>query len=82
MGRNDPCPCGSGQVIRPVGKRYMLQSRFDLIIIGGGIVGLATAMEARQRFPRLRLLLMEKEDRGWATCNESMLAIYFRRGIC
>ncbi len=38
-------------------------NRFDVIIIGGGIVGLATAMEARRRFPRLRLLVVEKENR-------------------
>ena len=41
----------------------MSQTRFDLIIIGGGIVGLATAMAVGRRFPRLRLLIVEKEDR-------------------
>ncbi len=35
----------------------------DLIIIGGGIVGLATALEAVYRFPGIRLLILEKEDR-------------------
>jgi L-2-hydroxyglutarate oxidase len=34
---------------------------FDLAIIGGGIVGLATAYRALERFPGLRLLLLEKE---------------------
>jgi (S)-2-hydroxyglutarate dehydrogenase len=33
----------------------------DIILIGGGIVGLSTAMEFSRRFPRLRLLLLEKE---------------------
>lgn len=41
----------------------MSENEFDLVIIGGGIIGLATAMEAAQRFPRLRLLVLEKEDR-------------------
>ena len=41
----------------------MTDSRHDIVIIGGGIVGLAVALEITKRFPRLRLLLLEKEDR-------------------
>ena len=41
----------------------MTDSRYDVVIVGGGIVGLAVALEITQRFPRLRLLLLEKEDR-------------------
>ena len=37
--------------------------RFDVVIIGGGIVGLAVAMAFTERFPRLRLAVLEKEDR-------------------
>src|SRR5258708_37410222 len=39
----------------------MTDSRHDVTIIGGGIVGLAVALEITKRFPRLRLLLLEKE---------------------
>src|SRR5579863_7875422 len=35
----------------------------DLLIIGAGIVGLATALEATRRFPGLRLTVVEKENR-------------------
>jgi len=35
---------------------------YDLIIIGGGIVGLSTALQTTRHFPRLRLLVVEKED--------------------
>lgn len=35
----------------------------DLLIIGAGIVGLATALEVSRRFPRMRLLIVDKEDR-------------------
>ncbi|MGD8358680.1 MAG: L-2-hydroxyglutarate oxidase [Lysobacterales bacterium] len=35
--------------------------KHDVIIIGAGIVGLATAREIQRRWPRLRLLLLEKE---------------------
>ena len=33
------------------------------MIVGGGIIGLSVALEITQRFPRLRTLLLEKEDR-------------------
>jgi L-2-hydroxyglutarate oxidase len=41
----------------------MTDSRHDVTIIGGGIVGLAVALDITKRFPRLRLLLLEKEHR-------------------
>jgi len=41
----------------------MSDSRHHVIIIGGGVVGLAVALEITRRFPHLRLLLLEKEDR-------------------
>jgi L-2-hydroxyglutarate oxidase len=34
-----------------------------VIIIGGGIVGLATAWRLNQRFPGARIIILEKEDR-------------------
>ena len=34
---------------------------YDLVLIGGGIVGLATALAVQRRYPDLRLLLLEKE---------------------
>jgi L-2-hydroxyglutarate oxidase len=41
----------------------MPDQRFDVVVIGGGIVGLATALQFGRVFPKLRLLLVEKEDR-------------------
>lgn len=40
-----------------------MDGKFDLTIIGGGIVGLATALEVTQRYPRLRVAVLEKEER-------------------
>ncbi|MBI2157169.1 MAG: FAD-dependent oxidoreductase, partial [Candidatus Rokubacteria bacterium] len=36
---------------------------YDVAIIGGGIVGLATARALRERAPGLRLVLLEKEPK-------------------
>jgi (S)-2-hydroxyglutarate dehydrogenase len=41
----------------------MPDSHHDVLVVGGGIVGLSVALEITQRFPRLRTLLLEKEDR-------------------
>lgn len=40
----------------------MTDSRYNVIIIGGGAVGLGVALEITQRFPRQKLLVVEKED--------------------
>lgn len=40
----------------------MTDSRYSVIIIGGGAVGLGVALEITRRFPRQRLLVLEKED--------------------
>jgi (S)-2-hydroxyglutarate dehydrogenase len=39
----------------------MPDQTFDIVIIGGGIVGLATAMHASRALPQLKLLVVEKE---------------------
>jgi len=39
-----------------------MSSQYDLSIIGGGIVGLATALNILQGYPRTRLLILEKES--------------------
>ena len=41
----------------------MTESRYNVVIIGGGVVGLAVALEMTRRFPRQHLLVLEKEDR-------------------
>ena len=39
----------------------MINSRYNVIVIGGGAVGLGVALEISRRFPRARLLVLEKE---------------------
>jgi L-2-hydroxyglutarate oxidase LhgO len=41
----------------------MTDSHYNVIIIGGGVVGLGVALEITRRFPRQKLLLVEKEDK-------------------
>lgn len=38
-------------------------SKYDVAIVGGGIIGLATAWQLIQRSPKSRVVLLEKEDR-------------------
>jgi L-2-hydroxyglutarate oxidase len=40
----------------------MPEGRYDFAVIGGGIVGLSTALHLTQAFPDLRVLLIEKEQ--------------------
>ena len=40
----------------------MPASPYNVIIIGGGVVGLGVALEITRRFPRMRLLVVEKES--------------------
>ena len=40
----------------------MTDIRFDVLIVGGGAVGLGVALEITRRFPKQKLLVIEKED--------------------
>src|SRR5260370_14410186 len=39
----------------------MPEQGYDIVVIGAGIVGLATAMEMLMRYPSLKLAVLEKE---------------------
>jgi len=38
-----------------------LETDFDVVVVGGGIIGLATAREVLARYPKLRVAVVEKE---------------------
>jgi L-2-hydroxyglutarate oxidase len=40
----------------------MTESRFNVVIIGGGVVGLGVALAITRRFPALRIAVLEKEN--------------------
>ena len=63
----------------------MTDLKFDIAIVGAGIVGLATAMALTQRRPDLKLAILEKEDRVAAhqTGNNSGVihaGLYYKPG--
>ncbi|HEY3975040.1 MAG TPA: L-2-hydroxyglutarate oxidase [Candidatus Sulfotelmatobacter sp.] len=41
----------------------MTDSRYNVVIIGAGVVGLGVALEITRRFPHFKLLVLEKESR-------------------
>lgn len=42
---------------------------YDVVVIGGGIVGAATAREVLTRYPNLKCAIVEKEDSFGIFCN-------------
>jgi L-2-hydroxyglutarate oxidase LhgO len=42
-------------------ESVLVTSHYDYCIIGGGIVGLATALTLSERYPGARIVLLEKE---------------------
>ena len=36
--------------------------QYDVAVIGGGIIGLSTAMQILKKFPKCKLIILEKED--------------------
>jgi glycine/D-amino acid oxidase-like deaminating enzyme len=43
----------------------------DLVVIGGGVTGLSTAIHAQIRFPRLRVILVEAHHAGYGATGRS-----------
>ena len=63
----------------------MPSSSFDIAIVGGGVVGLATALQLSRRFPSARCVVLEKEDslgRHQTGHNNCVIhtGIYYRTG--
>ena len=43
-------------------QRYASSTQVDVAIVGGGIVGLATAQEMIHRYPEMKFAVLEKES--------------------
>lgn len=55
-------PIQSVSWISQVSSHNTKSNEYDLVIVGGGIVGLATAQELIFRYPELKMALLEKES--------------------
>lgn len=51
--------------------RYSGTSDWDLAIVGGGYTGLWTALQAKQRDPSLRVIVLEGRTVGWAASGRN-----------
>lgn len=40
----------------------IFSSEYDLVIVGGGIIGTGTARELKERYPKLKVAVLEKEN--------------------
>src|SRR4051812_32050723 len=64
-----PLPRHGGQRWQGDGRRLSLRRRqkeemkYDVVIVGGGIVGLATTFRLLEANPQLKILLVEKESK-------------------
>ena len=73
------------RIIAPGTTGLQLMHRYDYVVVGGGIVGLAVAWALVRRQPSARLAVFEKED-GWARHqtgrNSGVIhaGIYYRPG--
>ena len=56
-------PLSQGLLLRPLSvSSVRKQSEVDICVVGGGIIGLATARELNKRHPDLKLTVVEKEN--------------------
>ena len=68
------------------GRKYHLSStKYDVVVIGAGIIGLSTAMKLLERFPQIKLAIVEKnvkEGTQQSGHNSGVIhsGIYYRPG--
>jgi glycine/D-amino acid oxidase-like deaminating enzyme len=55
----------------PTWPRFTGSARYDLAVVGGGYLGLWTALQAKQRDPDARVALVEARNVGWAASGRN-----------
>ena len=60
---------------------FRTAQNYDLVIVGGGIVGLATAREISLRHSSLRIAVVEKENKIGEYCVSALPEVYSEKII-
>lgn len=58
----------SNAVFVPFSRHSRVEKEYDVAIVGGGIVGVATARELIRRHPKLKFAIIEKENKLGEMC--------------
>ena len=61
VGSRNAAAAVASRAAAPVVAPLSLETQFDVAVVGGGIIGLATAREVRRRFPSKTVVVLEKE---------------------
>ncbi|MEO6791137.1 MAG: FAD-dependent oxidoreductase [Ornithinibacter sp.] len=67
----DAAPAGTGAIAAATTQQLTASTTADLVVVGGGYLGLWTALLAKRRNPGSRVVLLEAQRIGWAASGRN-----------